>query len=277
MRSSLRYPHVVTACVGLWLSLISLGADDAAPNPQATTAQPEARQTFEAVCAGCHGLDGSGTQRAPNIAAGARIQKLSNGDVHRIISDGVPGTGMPSFRSLGEPRIKLLVDYVKQLQGTKPASSLPGDPMRGKQLFFGAGGCSSCHMVHGEGGFIAGDLSDFGATHGSDETRSAITTPTVRTGQSRQVTVIANDGKEYRGVIRNEDNFSLQLLSTDGKFYFLSKAGLQHIDRDTKSLMPSDYGSKLTTAQIDDLVSYLGSVSRASQSVPSKDKDSDEE
>ena len=277
MRSSLRYPHVITACVGLGLSLITLRADDAAPKSQATTAQPEARQTFESVCAGCHGLDGSGTQRAPNIAAGARIQKLSDSDIHRIISNGVPGTGMPSFRSLGEPRVKLLVDYLKQLQGTKTASSLPGDPARGKQLFFGAGGCSSCPMVHGEGGFIAGDLSDFGATHGSDETRSAITARTLRTGLSRQVTVIANDGKEYRGVIRNEDNFSLQLLSTDGKFYFLSKAGLQHIDRDTKSLMPSDYGSKLTTAQIDDLVSYLSSVSRASPSVPAKGEDSDEE
>lgn len=228
------------------------------------------------MCAACHGLDGSGTQRAPNIAAGSRIQALSAGEIYRIISDGVPAKGMPGFQSLGEPQIKQLVEYVKQFQGTKAAASLAGDPERGKELFFGAGGCSSCHMIRGEGGFTGSDLTGYGGTHAGDEIRSAITRPSTRSAASRQIVVTMKDGKQYRGLIRNEDNFSLQLLSADGKFYLLSKTDLQHIERDTQSTMPSDYGSKLNGEQLDDLVKFLISVSGPSQSVP-KDKNLDDE
>ena len=35
----------------------------------------------------------------------------------------------------------------------------------------------------------------------------------------------------YQGIIRNEDNFSLQLQSEDGAFHFLSKADLKTIER----------------------------------------------
>jgi putative heme-binding domain-containing protein len=239
MRWTRKCSYVVAASLGLSVAFVALRADDL--KPQAGTTQPEARQTFAALCAGCHGLDGSGTQRAPNIAAGARVQTLSASDIYRIISDGVPGTGMPSFRSLGEARVKLLVEYVKQFQGTRTSTPLRGDPERGKQLFFGAGGCSSCHMIRGEGGFTAPDLTGYGSTHSSDDIRSAITTPDTRVPAFRQVMVVTKDGKQYRGVIRNEDNFSLQLLSADGKFYLLSKGDLQHIERDAKSTMPSDY------------------------------------
>ena len=277
MGSSRCYSYILAACAGVFLSLVGLRAEDGAAKPQSGTTQPEARQTFASMCAGCHGLDGSGTQRAPNIAVGARIQSLSADEVYRIVSDGVPGEGMPSFRSLGDARIRLLVDYIQQLQGSKTTVPLPGDAARGKEIFFGPGGCSSCHMVRGEGGFIAPDLSDYGATHGSDEIRSAITRPDARTAVSRQVTAVANDGQQYRGVIRNEDNFSLQLLSADGKFYFLSKAGLRHIARDTNSMMPSDYGSKLAPGQLDDLVKYLASISGSVRRAPTKDKDLDDE
>jgi cytochrome c oxidase cbb3-type subunit III len=157
---------------------------------------------------------------------------------------------------------------VKQFQGTKVTASLAGDPDRGKQVFFGAGGCSSCHMIRGEGGFTAPDLTGYGSTHAGDEIRSAITTPDARTASFRQVITVAKDGKKYRGLVRNEDNFSLQLLSNEGKFYLLSKADLQRIERDTKSTMPADYGTKLTSEQLDDLVKYLTSVSSPSQSSP---------
>lgn len=274
MRSSRPYLYVFAGCVALCLGLIGSRAADGEPKPQASTTQPEGRQIFAAMCAGCHGLDGAGTQRAPNIAAGSRIQALSAGDIYRIISDGVPGTGMPGFRSLGEPQIKLLIEYLKHSTGTKAPASLAGDPERGKEVFFGAGGCSSCHMIRGEGGFTAPDLTGYASTHASDEIRSAITTPGTRTAAFRQVVVAAKDGKQYRGLIRNEDNFSLQLLSADGKFYLLSKTDLQHIERDTQSTMPSDYGSKLNDEQLDDLVKYLTSVS--GPSVP-KDKNLDDE
>ena len=231
------------------------------------------RQIFAANCAACHGLDGLGTQRGPNIVTGSRDQQLSPVDTLRIVSDGILGTGMPSFRSLGEERLKEIAAYVTGLQGKDSAAPLPGDPAQGRQLFFGAAGCSSCHMVGGIGGFMAPDLSSYAQTRSADRIKAAITDPAARELRFSVVTAITGGGQQYRGIVRNEDNFSLQLQSQDGSFHFFSKAALKRIDREPASLMPSDFGAKLTPAQLDDLVSYLFSVSHASGPAPIMDKD----
>ena len=38
-----------------------------------------------------------------------------------------------------------------------------GDRDLGKQLFFGKGRCSGCHMIRGQGGLLGPDLSNVGA------------------------------------------------------------------------------------------------------------------
>ncbi len=59
------------------------------------------QRTFTATCAACHGLDGRGGERAPNIAGSPRLQRLSDAELAGIVSNGVPGKGMPAFGSLG--------------------------------------------------------------------------------------------------------------------------------------------------------------------------------
>lgn len=240
--------------------------------PQADT--KPASQIFAVNCAACHGLDGSGTERAPNITAGVSVEKLSSADLLRIVSDGVPGTGMPGFRSLGEERLKAIVGYLRNLQGKNNAAQVPGNPEHGNAIFFGKGNCAACHMIAGSGGFIAPDLTSYAQSHSPERIKAAITDPATRDSSRTMVTVTAADSRQYRGVVRNEDNFSLQLQTMDGSFHFFTKSRLKRIDRETASLMPSDYGSKLTSAELDDLVSYLLSLSA---SHPARVKDNDEE
>ena len=234
-------------------------AQNPQPQPEESVADKtsEGRQIFATNCAACHGLDGSGTQRAPNIAASDRIQRLSSADILRIVSEGVPGTGMPGFSSLGEARLKAVVAYVRDLQGKTTATSVPGDPKRGRQLFFGTAGCSSCHALGARGGFIGPDLTAYAQTHPAERMKAAIIDRTARDSKFEVATLAGADGQKYRGIVRNEDNFSLQLQSLDGSFHFFSKAGLKHIEREPASLMPSDYGLKLTPGELDDLVSFL--------------------
>ena len=233
------------------------------------------QQVFASNCAGCHGLDGTGTQRAPNIVTTPQIQKLSAEEIHRIVSDGIAGTGMPAFRRLGEPEITAITRYLRILQGKNETSPLPGNAQNGKTIFFAADGCSGCHMIAGKGGFIAPDLSSYAQTHSADQIKSAIADPTQRTAQQGLVTAVSNDGQRWEGIVRNEDNFSLQLQSTDGAFHFFSKADLKAIERATGSMMPSDYGSKLSKTQLNDLVSYLLSVGKTAAS-PRKPANEDE-
>jgi cytochrome c oxidase cbb3-type subunit III len=231
------------------------------------------QQIFATTCAACHGLDGMGSERAPNIIANPQVQKLSASEMFRIVSAGVPGTGMPAFQRLGKPAITSLVAYLKDLQGKNQSAPLPGDPKRGEALFFGSAQCSTCHMAAGRGGFIAPDLSTYGQTHTVEKIKSAITNPMERDSTKTMVTAIAANGDRYQGIIRNEDNFSLQLQSTDGEFHFLSKADLKTIDREQHSIMPSDYASRLSAAQLNDVVSYLLNLGNSSIAHPRREDD----
>jgi cytochrome c oxidase cbb3-type subunit 3 len=225
------------------------------------------KQTFASTCASCHGLDGRGGERAPNIADNPNAQRLSDSQIAHIIEAGIPGTGMPAFHSLASSNIKAVVTYLRTLQGTKKPSKLPGDPERGETIFFGKAGCSSCHLVAGKGGFIASDLSGYAGTHNLEETRSAIISPAPSADRpARLVTAIMRSGEKYAGRIRNEDNFSLQLQAMDGTFYFVTKSDLEDLEYDSQTLMPSDYASTLSRNELNDVVSFLMRVADASAS-----------
>jgi putative heme-binding domain-containing protein len=229
------------------------------------------KQIFASTCAGCHGLDGTGSQRAPNIVSNPQVQKLSEKELTEIISAGVPGTGMPPFGSLGAKSVAEVVGYLRSMQGTSGPTSLPGDPKRGEETFFGKAECSNCHMADGKGGFIGPDLTSYGQTHSAEKIKAAITDPAERDTNKPLVTAVTASGQSIQGIVRNEDNFSLQLQSLDGAFHFLSKSDLKSIDRAPGSIMPADYGSRLSPAQLNDLISYLLELGRNStQAAPER-------
>jgi cytochrome c oxidase cbb3-type subunit III len=140
-------------------------------------AQQPGQRTFTATCAGCHGLDGRGGERAPNITGSAKLRHLSDAELAAIVSNGVPGAGMPPFRSLGVSEVHAVVSYLRVLQGQEKLVALPGNAASGKTLFMGKAGCSSCHMIDGIGGFLGPDLSTYGATRSATEILDAITNP----------------------------------------------------------------------------------------------------
>jgi|HubBroStandDraft_1064217.scaffolds.fasta_scaffold149873_1 cytochrome c oxidase cbb3-type subunit 3 len=221
----------------------------------------QGKRTFASTCANCHGLDGRGGERAPNIAENLKVQKLSDAQIAHIIENGIPGAGMPAFHSLETADVQAVVGYLRTLQGTKQTVRLPGDPTRGETSFFGKAGCSGCHMVAGKGGFIATDLSVYGRTHTAEQIRGAITSAAPGSDrQARLVTATTRGGEKVAGRIRNEDNFSMQLQTLDGTFYSVTKSDLVGLEYSSQTLMPSDYGSTLSSAELDDLVSYLMKV-----------------
>jgi cytochrome c oxidase cbb3-type subunit III len=241
--------------------------------PAETKPSAEGRRTFEARCAPCHGLDGRGGERAPNIATKPSVQRQPDAWIFRVIHDGVPETGMPSFATLDAARINLLVAYLRQLQGKIEAALISGNPRNGKALFFGRARCAECHIVEGQGGFIAADLSTFGRTHSADETREAITNPNKAGETSTGIAVLTTRaGQKYSGVVRNEDNFSLQLQAVDGSFHLFLKSDLENITRQPESLMPANYESTLSRGELDDLASFLITAARGHEPGPSPKK-----
>jgi PQQ-dependent dehydrogenase (methanol/ethanol family) len=209
---------------------------------------------------------------------------------------GVPGTAMTGYAALSDEQIWQLVAYIQGLQGVQttgggvatgasvvappqtavaPAASPPPAPdvpaqvvAAGEAVFFGAkAACGTCHEVNGRGGPVGPDLSAAGVL-GADAIRRTILDPSGSTrgggrgggrGRGGDVTVIARttDGTEIRGIRRNEDTFSLQMTDANGQLHLLDKTKLASVVVDPRSLMPGDYGQRLTAAEIDALVGFL--------------------
>ncbi|HSC44244.1 MAG TPA: c-type cytochrome [Candidatus Acidoferrum sp.] len=231
-----------------------------APAAAATAADSasSSKGTFENVCAACHGIDGHGGERGPDIASRAETLQKTDSELLVILKEGRTAKGMPGFAAYGDDRLKALVDYLRVLQGrTKEAS--PGDAVAGKAVFYGKGKCADCHMVGGKGGFFASDLTGYTAGGKSvSKIRAAIVSPDKALDPRRGlVTAVRKDGTTISGLARNEDNFSLQLQTTDGAFHLLNKTDITSQRYEGRSGMPADYGSKLKAREVDDLVSFL--------------------
>ena len=253
--TSVRFPQFLFLILLLCIHL---------PGQQKNNNALDSKHIFAANCAACHGLDGQGSERGPDIANNRALQRRTDQALSRLVREGVAGTGMPAFRSLGTPAIQAVIQHLRQLQGHGTSEQFPGDPKIGRTLFFGKAECSQCHLMNGEGGFIASDLSSYANGRSANEVRDAITVPDKNLDPRKSTVVVTTfEGKTYRGIARNEDNFSLQMQTMDGAFHLFSKTELRSLEYQTQSLMPADYGTRLTRREIDDLVSYLIDAGRS--------------
>ena len=235
---------------------------------------------FATHCSGCHGLDGQGSERAPGIAGNGKVQRLSDEQLAKIVSNGVAGTGMPAFQTLGDDKVRQIVGYLRVLEGKHGPRSLPGDATRGKQIFFGKGECSSCHKIYGAGGFLGPDLSTYSPGVSAQAVLDAIVAvDRVVPAGYRVAIVTTRDGQRFEGIARNEDNFSLQLQTKDGSFHFFEKSALEKVEHSNQPLMPTDYRQRLSPDELNDLVNYLvnGGISQKPERVPQNDEDDEED
>lgn len=262
-------PWRTTAIVGLSCAFaafagLQCAAQDAAPagdarrDHAANTRAVNAKADYENVCAGCHGLDGRGGERGPDIASRREIEQKSDAELAATLKYGKVPAGMPSFAQYGLAQRAALIAYLRVLQGRSKGNALPGDAAAGKALFFGKAKCADCHMVGGKGGFLASDLGGYAMGRNADKIRAAIVAPDQgRDPRRGMVTVIRTDQSTLSGVARNEDNFSLQLQTPDGTFHLLNKGEIREIRYEGRSGMPGGYGTTLSGRELNDLVSFL--------------------
>jgi cytochrome c oxidase cbb3-type subunit 3 len=102
------------------------------------------------------------------------------------------------------------------------------------------------------------------AAFGPGEIREAILKPDRDLDPRRgAATVVLGNSTTIMGIPRNEDNFSLQLQTSDGTFHLLNKAKIKSITYLGATGMPIDYASSLTPTELDDLVRFLINAARS--------------
>src|SRR5277367_5216797 len=128
----------------------------------------EGQRLFEASCTACHGQNAKGG-RGPDLTGKLNRGSLESEIVDNIVG-GIAGTQMPAFPMAAE-NARAIVAYLRSLRGGGPEVPVTGNAARGEQLFFGAAGCSRCHMYRGQGGRLGPDLSRIGEARSAQELR----------------------------------------------------------------------------------------------------------
>ena len=243
----------------LLLAAVALPAQER--NPRDTPADAAAgAKIYRSHCADCHGLKGEGG-KGPNLSTGVYYHGSSDASLFRNITDGIPGTAMPSA-FFSADQIWQVVAHLRALARTGSHSGPAGDPQKGGALFR-AKGCSGCHTVRGEGGINGPDLSFIGSQRPVDFLRQSVVKPNAHVAREFWLAeVVLENGAASSGFVMNEDTYYLQMLTRDKGLVTLPRKDFRKLEVRKDSIMPSFEG-KLTEAELTDLISYLWTLQRS--------------
>ena len=264
---ALKRSWVVLAC------LLAVPVMAQAPSPPKPLTSPSAADLerghalFDAQCARCHGIGGTGGMGPPLTRAKLRRAPRDE-DLISVLVEGVAGTAMGGAWQLSERETAQVAAYVRSL-GRVPTEERPGDPVRGQAIYDGKGACATCHIVRGTGAGQGPELTDVGARRGSSYLRQALVDPGAEVPERPVpyepntyaaylvVRAVLPDGAEIVGARVNEDSFTIQVRDGAGRLQSLRKAELRSLEKKQGSSLMPTYRNALTAAEIDDLVAYL--------------------
>ena len=235
----------------------------------------EGRRLYDANCGRCHNDDGAGVT---GIELFKQIKRAnSDEDIAKLIQNGIPGTSMPPH-AFTQPQALSVVAYLRSMVGVTPAArpgapaagrgasaASGGDPARGRMIFMGTGGCTTCHRAEGTGGTTGPNLSAIGAPRGGRgfaapvdpaAIERAILDPDADIAPAFRVyQVTPKSGAQVKGTLLNQDTFSVQMLDEAQNLRSFMKSDLKDFGF-LPSPMPS-YRGRLTGQDVADVVAYL--------------------
>jgi len=213
---------------------------------------------FRTRCAGCHGPDARG-YLGPDLT-GIWAAGYSDDKVFDIVRRGIPGTEMTPAdpQRVADKDIWQVLTYLRTV-GAVPAAVATGDAANGERVF--RANCSSCHMVNGRGGQLGPDLTRIGSGRPRAGLASKLrgAADLIRPGYE-PVTIVTRGGERIRGVKKNEDEFSIQIMDTRERLQGFLKSNLTELTFEKQSLMPVYGPDRLNERDLDDLLRYLSTL-----------------
>jgi putative heme-binding domain-containing protein len=226
---------------------------------QYSTADIEAGSRLYAnQCTLCHGPNGDAVSGI-NLRRGQFRRPLSDDELRRVITIGVPNAGMPPFK-FQPNELDGLVAFIRAGFDVGGTAVKIGDAARGEALFQGKGGCTACHRVNGRGPRVAPDLSDVGAIRSPASLHRSLVEPSKGMMPiNRPFTAVTRDGKTVRGRRLNEDTETVQVIDEQERLLTLAKSELRGYELSTTSPMPPATRT-LSGDEIADVIAYLLSL-----------------
>ena len=213
---------------------------------------------YTAQCATCHGAEGASVGNV-NLRTGRFRRATTDQELTRLITNGIPGTGMPPFK-FDSAELAGVVAYLRNMNSVDPSSVKPGNASRGRAIVEGKGACLKCHAVNDVGSLVGPDLSDIGANRAPSALQNHLTDPSGSMMPiNRPVRAVTRRGEEISGRRLNEDTYTVQVIDNQERLVSLLKDDLREFQILTTSPMPS-YKDTLTSEDLADVVAYLLSL-----------------
>lgn len=213
---------------------------------------------FRSRCADCHGMDARGV-RGPDLTQ-VWASGRSDPGLFRTLRRGVPGTEMPSVgpRTPDDEIWKILA-YLKTIAAPTAVATVAGNAPHGQQVFRAQ--CAGCHRVDGVGGRLGPDLSRIGVARarGALVNRVRGATEDFLSGYEPVVITLKN-GQTVRGVRKNGDLFSVQVMDGRERIQGYLRADVQQVVDGKQSAMPVFSPDKLNESDLNDLLAYLATL-----------------
>jgi putative heme-binding domain-containing protein len=257
---------VVLAGPTFWQSKArSQGIEGKNHNAHDLAARGNGEATYRPNCGFCHGNDARGENGAPDLTS-PRTQRRSDAELFHIILNGRPGTEMPA----NDLSARETWEVIAYLRGLRPSSNaeVVGDPEAGRRIFLGQ--CSGCHMINGKGGRLGPDLSRIAVSRTTVYIVEAIRQPSKVLAiammpavahetpvRYQTITVITNDGRRITGVRKNEDGFSVQLMTQREELLTFLKKDVRDVIHEQTSSMPQYSEEILNKKDLRDLLAFL--------------------
>ncbi len=147
----------------------------------------------------------------------------------------------------------------------------PGDPSRGRELFFDEKltKCATCHKVNGRGGEVGPDLSSIGGKFGRPHLIESLLEPSRQIVEGYRTTLLRTaDGHVLSGVMKEQSEQRISLVDLSGKRIDVVNADIEERIESPLSLMPAGITDQLTPDQFTDLVAYLETLRPGGKPTP---------
>jgi cytochrome c oxidase cbb3-type subunit III len=216
-------PNFSTSALCLFLTCllaISIAAN-AEKNPMTAPNVQHGMAMFQQSCAVCHGTGATGGM-GPDLLESSLVRHDVNGNlIGQVIQNGRVDKGMPAFPSMTGAEISDIAAYLHaRIQVTSSVESegpvggyslknlLIGNAEAGKQYFYGAGKCSTCHSP-------TGDLTGIAKKYSPSELESQFLYPSP---DNVTATVSLASGPTVQGTLLHLDEFYVAILGKDGHY-----------------------------------------------------------
>ncbi len=259
--------HVVVCAAVTFLFTVCISADAQTPPPKLDPAAVERGQaTFTSACGFCHGSNGKGGEKGPDLLRSVLVLHDEGGNnIGPVILHGRPGKGMPSF-PFSPQQITDIVSFLhNSIEATKDRDSykilniVTGDRAAGETYFNGDGHCESCHSV-------TGDLKGIGAKYDAVTLQGKMLRPDFEWTEGNppqkvaaiSVKVTLPSGQTYTGTPTNVDDFTVSLREPGGEYRSFTRNGNSpRVEIMNRLQAHLDLLTQMSDSDIHNLTAYL--------------------